>query len=141
MFSDIYLTFWVLIVGLFKILNDTLLTNKLLNLALGLDVERVLVEQGNLVLALALGVLGGSLPHGECLSPAIGVVDGGGKFGITLAELRLGLGVHKELLSHALWIGLANAGWVSGALGLLHRLPVLANEYSQHLAIPYAGGL
>jgi hypothetical protein len=52
------LTFGVLVVGLLEVLDDTLLADELLDLALGFDVEGVFVEQGDLVLALALGVLG-----------------------------------------------------------------------------------
>ncbi|KAH7382397.1 hypothetical protein DE146DRAFT_226264 [Phaeosphaeria sp. MPI-PUGE-AT-0046c] len=134
-------TLGVFIVRLLEVLDDTLLADELLNLALGLDVEGVLVEQGNLVLALTLGVLGGLLPHGEGFSPAAGVVDGGGELGVPLAQLGLGLGVHKELLSHALGVGLANARRVGRTLGLLHGRPVLADEHRQHLAIAYARGL
>jgi hypothetical protein len=61
------------------------LADELFDLALGLDVEGVVVEQGDLVLALALGVSDLSLPHGKRLSPADGVVDGGGEFGVALA--------------------------------------------------------
>jgi hypothetical protein len=52
------LTFGVLVVGLLEVLDDALLADELLDLALGFDVEGVFVEQGDLVLALALGVLG-----------------------------------------------------------------------------------
>lgn len=135
-------TFRVLVVCLFQVLDDTLLTDEFLNLALSLDVERVLVEQGDLVLALPLGILGRLLPHGECFSPAVGVVDSGRELRVALTQLGLGLGVHKELLSHALRVGLANARGIGHALGLLlHSRPVLANEHRKHLAIPYASTL
>lgn len=120
-------TFGTFVVRLLQVLDDTLLADELLNLALSFDVEGILVQQGNLVLALPLGVLGRLL---ICLSPAVGVVDGGGELGILLAQRILGLGVHQELLSHALWVGLANARAVGHALGLLlDRLAVLADEH------------
>jgi hypothetical protein len=137
------LTLWVLVVSLLQVLDDTLLADKLFNLALCFDVEGILIEQGDLVLALALGILSRLLPHSECLSPAVGVVNGGEELRVALPQLALGLGVHKELLSHALWVGLAHARGVVGALGLLllHRLPVLADEHGQHLAILDTGTL
>jgi hypothetical protein len=51
------LTFWVLVICLLEVLDDTFLADKLFNLALSLDVEGVLVEKRDLVLTLTLGVL------------------------------------------------------------------------------------
>jgi hypothetical protein len=62
------------------------LTDELLNLPLGIDVERVVVEQGDLVATLALGLLLLTLPHGECFSPGVGVVDSSSEFGILRTE-------------------------------------------------------
>jgi hypothetical protein len=131
-------TFGVLVVRLLEILHNTLLADELFDLALGLDVEGVFVEEGNLVLALALGVLDCSLAHDKRLSPAVGVVDGGGKVGVALTQLGLCLGVHKELLSHTLWIRLSRGRRPSG-LWTLHLRAVLANDDGQHLTIPYSG--
>ncbi|KAH7062961.1 hypothetical protein BKA63DRAFT_189760 [Paraphoma chrysanthemicola] len=130
-------TFWILVVRLFEILDDTVLANKLFDLALCLDVEGVLVEQGDLVLALALGVLGLSLPHDERFSPAVGVVDSSCELGIAGAEVGLGGGVCKELLSHALWIRIPHTSARRGAV--LHRRPVLADEHGQHLTVLDSG--
>jgi hypothetical protein len=67
------------------------------------------------------------LAHGKRLSPAVGVVDGGGQVGVALAQLGLGLGVHKELLSHTLWVGLSHGRRPSG-LRPLRLLADLAND-------------
>lgn len=68
-----------------QILDDAVLADDLLNLALGLDVEGVVVEQVDLLLAFSLGLLFAALLHGEDLSPADGVVEGGEEFGFPLA--------------------------------------------------------
>jgi hypothetical protein len=70
-----------------QVLDYTVLADDILNLALGLHIERVFVEQGNLVLALALRLLSLPLPHGVRISPAGRVVDGGGELGVALAKL------------------------------------------------------
>lgn len=64
-----------------QILNDTVLANDFLNLALGLDVEGVLVQQGNLLLALAVGLLFLATPHFKGLSPTGRVVYGSQQIG------------------------------------------------------------
>jgi hypothetical protein len=64
-----------------EVLNDTVLADDFLNLLLGLDVEGVLVQQGNLLLALAIGLLLLATPHLKGLSPAGRVVDGGEQLG------------------------------------------------------------
>jgi hypothetical protein len=86
-------TLWVLIVSLFEVLDDAVLANELLYLLLGVDVEGVLVEQGNLVVALALGVVLLALAHGKGVSPRVGVAEGGGELGVAGAQVMLGLGV------------------------------------------------
>jgi hypothetical protein len=130
------LTLGILIVCLLQVLHDTVLADNVLDLALGLDIEGVLVEQGDLVLALALRLFGLTLPHGVCISPAGGVVDGGGEFGVALAQFIHLLRVVEHQLSHALWIGLLGPAW-------LLRVPVRsrggAHHHGHHLAIPYAG--
>jgi hypothetical protein len=132
------LTFWVLVICLLEVLDDTFLADKLFNLALSLDVEGVLVEKRDLVLTLTLGVLSWLLPHGECLPPAGGVVHKLEELRVTLSQLGLGLGVSENLLSYGLRIGLANRSRSRVATRLLRLLPVLADYDSEHLAIPYA---
>jgi len=61
-------------------------------------------------------------------------VDGGGEFRIALTQVVLGLGVHEDLLPHALWVRrLGNAGLGTGPL------PLLTDEDGQHLAVAYPG--
>jgi hypothetical protein len=129
-------TFRVLVVGLLQILDNAVLADDVFNLALGLDVEGVLVEQGDLVLAFPLRLLGLPLPHGICISPAGGVVDGGGEFRVALAQLVHLLGVVEDELSHALWIGLR---WPARLLEVPVRSRCGAHHDGQHLAIAYAG--
>ena len=131
-------TFRILVVCLLQILDNAVLANDVFYLSLRLDVEGVLVEQGDLVLTLALRLLGLSLPHGICISPAGGVVDGGGELRVTLTQLVHLLGVVEDELSHALWIRL-------GGPARVLEVPVLsgcgAHHDGQHLAIPYPGVL
>lgn len=134
-------TFWVFVICLFQVLNDAILANQLLNLALGIDVEGIFVEKGDLVVAFALGVLSLSLPHGEDLSPAVGVVGGVGELGVTLAYIEQGLGAGEQLLSHTLWIWVPHWGR-TGRVWLLWWplwLAVLASNDGQHLTIPNTG--
>jgi hypothetical protein len=121
-----------------QVLDYTVLANDVFYLSLRLDVEGVLVEQGNLVLTLAFRLLSLSLPHGICISPAGGVVDGGGELRVALVQLVHLLGVVEDELSHTLWIRL---GWPARLLDV----PVLprcgAHHNGQHLAIAYSGVL
>jgi hypothetical protein len=126
------LTFWVLVVGLLQVLDDAVLADELLDLALGFDVEGVLVEQGNLVMSLALSVLCLLLPHSKCLSPAVGVVGSSSEFGVAALKVSKALGLTQELLSHTLWVWLlrrrvrrVTSRW----------LPLLTDQDGQHLAI------
>lgn len=78
-------TLWVLVVRLLEVLDHAVLTNQLLDLALRLDVERILIEESNLVLALALGILYLLLPHREDLPPAASVICSVGKLRVACA--------------------------------------------------------
>jgi hypothetical protein len=80
-----------------QVLDNAVLADNLLNLALSIDVERVFVEKSDLVLALALSILFLALLHGKCFSPAGGVVEGGDELGLALPELFLGCGVTKDV--------------------------------------------
>jgi hypothetical protein len=64
-----------------QVLDDAVLANDFLNLLLRLNVEGVLVQQGNLVLALAVGFLFLATPHLKGLSPTGRVVEGGEQVG------------------------------------------------------------
>jgi hypothetical protein len=86
-------TLWVLVVGLFEVLDYAVLANELLNLLLGVNIEGILVEQGNLVVALALGVVLLALAHGKGVSPRVGVAEGSSELGVAGAQIMLGLGV------------------------------------------------
>lgn len=129
-------TFRIALIGFLQILDNTVLSNELFNLALRINIKRVFVEQGNLVLALALSVISLALSHGEGVSPTGWVVKSCRKLGIALTKVVLGLGVHKELLSHALGVWLA---WPLGRCWLLAGSLGPANQHSQHLTIPYSG--
>jgi hypothetical protein len=80
-----------------QVLDDAVLADNLLNLALSVDVEGVFVEKGDLILALALSILFLALLHGKSFSPAGGVVEGGDELGLTLPELFLGCGVTQDV--------------------------------------------
>ena len=68
-------TLGVLVVRLFQVLHNAILTNELLNLPLCIDVEGVFVELLDLLAALTLSCLLLFLPGDESLSPCIGIHD------------------------------------------------------------------
>jgi hypothetical protein len=129
-------TFGVLIVSFLQVLDDAVLANDVLNLPLCLDIKWVVVEQGNLVLALALRLFGLTLPHGVGISPAGRVVDSGGEFGVALAQFIHLLRVVQDELSHTLWVRL---GWSARLLNVPVWSRCGPHHYGQHLAIPYSG--
>jgi hypothetical protein len=51
-------TFRVVFVGILQVLHDTILTDDLFNLLLGLDIEGIIVEQLHLFTSLTLSGLG-----------------------------------------------------------------------------------
>jgi hypothetical protein len=119
-----------------QVLDYTVLADNVLNLALRLHVEGVLVEQGDLVLALALRLFGLSLPHGVRLSPAGRVVGSGGKLGVAHAQVVHLARIGQDQLSHTLWIRLR---WPARLLHVPVRPRRSAHDHGQHLAIPYSG--
>lgn len=137
MYCEVKHTFRVLVVGLFQVLHHTILTNQVLNLPLSFDIEGVFVQQSNLVLTFALGFLCLALPHGECVSPAGGVGEGGSEVWVAAAEVVLGVWIHKELLSHTFWIRLRWQARCS-ARGPTARWRVSPDHDGEHLAIPYS---
>jgi hypothetical protein len=62
------------------------LTDKLFDLFLCLDIERVLVEQLDLVAALPLSFFLLALPVGKDFYPRVGIHDSGGEFRILQAQ-------------------------------------------------------
>lgn len=89
-------------------------------------------------MALTFGFLGLALSHHEGFSPTNGVMQSSSKLSVALAKIVLGLGIHKELLSHTLWVWAC--AWSDGlpvCRGSRGRW-VAADEDGQHLAIPDA---
>ena len=80
-----------------QVLDDAVLTNDLLDLPLGVDVEGIFVEQGDLILALAFRVSFLVLLHCEGFSPTGGVVESGDELGLLLPQLFLGCGVAQDV--------------------------------------------
>jgi hypothetical protein len=91
------LTFWVVLISMLQVFDDAVLADDLLDLPLGVDVEGVFVEQGDLILALAFGIPFLVLLHCECFSPTGGVVEGGDELRLLLPELFLGCGVAQDV--------------------------------------------
>lgn len=139
---EIYiLTFGVVFVRMLEVLDDTVLADDLLDLALGLDVERVLIQQGNLVLALALIILLLALHRVESFSPTVGVVEGGEEFRLALSKLFLCGRVAQEVLSYIFWIGLSSLPppWVYRLSHCIRRVPSTPDEHSKHFSILDSG--
>lgn len=138
------LTFGVHIVRSVEVLQHTVLANDLFNLALGIDVEGVLVQQLDLTLLLAACLLLVALHLGEGSSPLDRVVDEGSKVGPLPGKLFQVGRAAQELLSHILWVqgwhaalGLGLAGLTRTRLWLATSM--LADMHSHHFVIPDAG--
>jgi hypothetical protein len=138
-------TFGVFFNGLLQVLHDAVVADDLLDLALGVDVEGIFVEQGDLVLALTLGALLHTLHLLPLLSPAGRVVECVKQLRALLTQRCLGGGVVQDSQSHSLWVDCSRtatvtrtrAGW-SGASHFplpLRPGPAPPDEHSQHLAI------
>lgn len=138
------LTFRIHIVCRVEILKHAVLANDLFNLSLGIDVEGVFVQQLDLALLLASGLLLITLHLGEGGSPLHRVVDERSKVGSLPRELFQVRRAAQELLSHILWIQGWHSTGLSGLAGLTRtRLwlaaPMLPDVHSHHLVIPDAG--
>jgi hypothetical protein len=131
------LTFWIVLVSVLEVLDDAVLTYDILNLSLGVNVERVVIQNLYLLLALALCVLLSTHHVVVFLPPAAWVVEGGEEVWGILAQVRSRCGVVQELLSHILWVWVATSGCLRCCP--LRRVPTAADEQHQHLAILDAG--
>ncbi|KAF2705522.1 hypothetical protein K504DRAFT_92106 [Pleomassaria siparia CBS 279.74] len=134
-----------MLIRMLQILNDTVLADDFLNLALGVDVEGVFVEKGDLVLAFALGILFAAALHLVSFSPASRVIEGGEELGFAVPQLVLGCGVIQDAESYCLWVLCSRATGVAlsrriGRTGGSRWLPLRTvatppDQYGEQLAI------